>query len=64
MPPSPTVTATLRAFVRSVVGGLASPVPAADGLAAVELAEAAAVAARERRTVDMAWLRSRPAPDP
>jgi predicted dehydrogenase len=63
VPPSPTVPATLRAFVRAVVGGLVSPVPAADGLAAVELAEAAAVAARERRTVDLAWLRSRPAPD-
>jgi predicted dehydrogenase len=57
VPPSPTVVAALGAFVSGVVEQAPPAVSAADGLAAVELAEAAALSAREGRRVDMAEVR-------
>jgi predicted dehydrogenase len=57
VPASPTVPATLRAFVRSVLDDSEPPVSAADGLVAVELAEAAGRSARERRRVELGELR-------
>jgi myo-inositol 2-dehydrogenase/D-chiro-inositol 1-dehydrogenase len=56
--PSPTVPAALRAFSRCVRDGTDFPVSAADGLAAVELAEAAARSVREGRRIDLDEIRS------
>jgi myo-inositol 2-dehydrogenase/D-chiro-inositol 1-dehydrogenase len=49
--PVPTVVATLRAFVRSIREGTEPPITARDGLAAVRMAEAAALSARTGRRV-------------
>lgn len=54
---SPTIAATLRAFAHGVSAGTTPPVSAADGLAAVEMAEAAALSAREGRRVMLEELR-------
>jgi myo-inositol 2-dehydrogenase/D-chiro-inositol 1-dehydrogenase len=55
--PSPTIPATLQAFVHGVRARTAPLVSAADGLAAVEMAEAAARSAREGRRVMLEELR-------
>ena len=49
--PRPTIPATLQAFAHGVGVRAAPPVSAADGLAAVEMAEAAALSTREGRRV-------------
>jgi myo-inositol 2-dehydrogenase/D-chiro-inositol 1-dehydrogenase len=55
--PNPTIPATLRAFVRGVIEQATPPVSATDGLAAVEMAEAAALSAREGRRVMLEEIR-------
>jgi myo-inositol 2-dehydrogenase/D-chiro-inositol 1-dehydrogenase len=55
--PSPTIPATLQAFANGVSAGAAPPVSAADGLAAVEMAEAATLSAREGRRVMLEEIR-------
>lgn len=51
--PLPTVAAALRAFVRSIEEGAEPPITALDGLAAVRMAEAAALSARTGRRVEI-----------
>lgn len=55
--PDPTIPATLRAFVDGVSEDAVPPVSAADGLAAVEVAEAAALSVREGRRVMLEEIR-------
>jgi myo-inositol 2-dehydrogenase/D-chiro-inositol 1-dehydrogenase len=64
VPPAPTVVAALTAFVDCVRRATAPPVSAADGLAAVELADAAARSAREGRRVELEEIRRGHADDP
>lgn len=57
VPANPTIPATLAAFVGSVRDGGEPPIGAADGLAALELVEAAELAAREGRCVELDEIR-------
>jgi len=57
VPPSATIPTTLEAFVRGVRDAAEPPIGAADGLAAVELVEAAELAAREGRRVKLDEIR-------
>lgn len=52
-----TLPEVLSAFVNSVVQGTPPPVGASDGLAAIEMVQAAMLSAREHRPVDIAEVR-------
>ena len=58
VPANATIPATLAAFVRGVRDAAEPAIAAADGLAAVELVEAAELAAREGRRVELDEIRS------